>query len=419
MIAYLCFLIGSKLKGIGYSCAWTASITAIDPAGYSFWNRAPAGVFHKRRNDYGVTQTAIPYMQLRGGSSKGLYFRSCDVPRNAKTREAVLLAAMGGAGRRQIDGLGGADSLTSKVAIVGPSTRKDADLDYLFVQVVVGAGRTDTTPNCGNILAGVGAFAIESGLVSAGVTETRLTVHMVNSGKLCELVFNTPGGKVVYEGDTRIDGVPGTAAPIVCNYLDVAGSACGSLLPTGNRIDTVDGIELTCIDNGMPVVVMRASDLGIGGYESPDELNDNKALQQQLQSIRLQLGPQMGLGNVDGAAVPKMCMIAPAREGGLIATRTFIPYKCHSAIGVLGAVSVATACILPGSVARDLVSIPPGTVKQLCVEHPSGSFDLSLAIDETTQPLVVRKAGVIRTARLLSRGEVFIPSTVWNGDISA
>jgi len=355
-------------------------------------------------------------MQLRGGSSKGLYFKFSDLPADPATREAVLLAAVGGADPRQIDGLGGADPLTSKVGIVGPSSREDADLDYLFVQVVVGEGRIDTTPNCGNILAGVGAFAIESGLMPATTAETTITVHMVNSGKLCELKFNTPDGEVLYEGDVCIDGVPGTSAPIVCNYLDVAGSACGSLLPTGNAVDTVDGIEMTCIDNGMPVVVMRAADLGISGYESPEQLNENAELKAKLQSIRLQIGPKMNLGDVDGAAVPKMCMIAPARQGGLISTRTFIPYKCHSAIGVLGAVSVATACILPDSVAEKLVSVPAGAIKQLSVEHPSGSFEVNLEIDESSPELSVEKAGVLRTARLLSRGEVFVANSVWSGE---
>jgi len=241
---------------------------------------------------------------------------------------------------------------------------------------------------------------------------------MVNSGKLCELAFKTENGHVLYEGDVRIDGVPGTSAPIVCNYIDVAGSACGSLLPTGNVVDVIDGVQLTCIDNGMPVVVMRAADLGISGYEGPAELNENTQLQQKLQSIRIQLGPKMNLGDVDGAAVPKMCMISPAQNGGLISTRTFIPYKCHSAIGVLGAVSVATACILPGSVAENMVWVPPGPSKRLSVEHPSGSFEVNLEIDESVQPPKIEKAGVLRTARLLSRGELFIPESVWQGSLN-
>jgi len=361
-----------------------------------------------------MSQTAIPYMQFRGGSSKGLYFMASDLPADEEARNQVLLEAVG-RDARQIDGLGGADPLTSKVAIVSASEREDADIDYLFVQVVVGENRVDTTPNCGNILAGVGPFAVETGLVETSGVETRVHVHMVNSGKICELVVQTPNGQITYEGDTRIDGVPGTAAPVVCNYMDVAGSACGALLPTGNVVDTVDGIEVTCVDNGMPVVVLRARDLGIMGDESPEALNANETLKARLQSIRLQLGPKMNLGDVDGAAVPKMCMISEPQKGGVINTRTFIPYKCHSAIGVLGAVSAATACILPGSVAEGIAQVPEtnaGEPLQLSVEHPSGEFSVSLKLDNSGELPQVTKAGLLRTARLLSRGDVFVPSVL-------
>lgn len=349
-------------------------------------------------------------MQLRGGSSKGLYFLAADLPAEASLRDQWLLDIVG-RDSRQIDGLGGGDPLTSKAAIVGPATRDDADVDYLFVQIVVGENRVDTTPNCGNILAGVGPFAVESGLFPAEDGETRLRVHMVNSGKLCELVLQTPGRAMNYAGTARIDGVPGTAAPVVCNYMDVAGSACGSLLPTGNVVDVVDGIEVTCVDNGMPVVVLRAADLGIRGDEPPAELNTNNALKQKLQSIRLQLGPKMNLGNVDGAAVPKMCLISAPQKGGVINTRTFIPYQCHTSIGVLGAVSAATACILPGSVAESIARLGEGNPLQLSVEHPSGEFSVSLDIDREGDLPVVRQAGLLRTARLLSRGELYLPES--------
>lgn len=355
-----------------------------------------------------MTQTAIPYMQLRGGSSKGLYFLATDLPSDEAGRNDAILSAVG-RDARQIDGLGGADPLTSKVAVVSRSDRQDADIDYLFVQVVVGENRVDTTPNCGNILAGVGPFAIETGLVSAEHPQTSVRVHMVNSGKICELILQTPHGEMTYQGDTRIDGVPGSSAPVVCNYSDIAGSACGSLLPTGNTIDIIDGVEVSCVDNGMPVVVLRAVDLGIAGDESPDELNANEELKARLQSIRLQLGPMMNLGDVDGAAVPKMCLISPAQQGGIVNTRTFIPYKCHAAIGVLGAVSVATACILLGSVAEGMVTVPTGSQLQLSVEHPSGEFSVSLDVDDSGGSLEVKKAGLMRTARLLSRGQLYLP----------
>ncbi len=357
-----------------------------------------------------MTQKAIPFMQLRGGSSKGLYFNAADLPKDEAARDDAILAAMG-RDARQIDGLGGADPLTSKAAVISLSERADADIDYLFVQVVVGENRVDTTPNCGNILSGVGPFAIESGLITPTGDETRVRVYMINSGSVCELVLQTPNGAMNYVGDARIDGVPGSSAPIICNYSDVAGSACGSLLPTGNVKDVVDGVEVTCVDNGMPVVVIRAADMGITGTETPAELNANEDLKAKLQSMRLQLGPMMNLGDVDGAAVPKMCMISKPQKGGVINTRTFIPYKCHAAIGVLGAVSAATACVLPGSVAEGIAEVPEGNPVQMSVEHPSGEFSVSLEVDYQDGELPqVRKAGLLRTARLLSRGEVYIPA---------
>jgi 4-oxalomesaconate tautomerase len=355
-------------------------------------------------------------MQLRGGSSKGLYFRSADLPADSATRDRVLIAAMcgiGGDDKRQIDGLGGADPLTSKVAIVRPSMRDDADLDYEFVQVVVGGNATDRTQNCGNILAGVVPFAIESGMLRAGDPETRARLYLVNSASICEVIAQTPDGKMEYAGDTWIDGAPGTAAPVVCNYFDTAGSACGSLLPTGHLTDTIDGIGVTCIDNGMPVVLLRAAELELTGYESPEALNANAALKAKLERIRLQAGPLMNLGDVTTKVVPKMSLLAPPRAGGIVCTRTFIPHVCHAAIGVLGAVSVATACVIPGTVTHG-IAVLPARVNVYSVEHPSGEFSVTLEIDRSGPQPVVRRAGLLRTARLLSRGEVFIPAGIWD-----
>ncbi len=351
---------------------------------------------------------------MRGGSSKGLYFRREDLPADEPLRNRVLVAAMG-EDSRQIDGAGGAHPLTSKVAIVSRSTSPDADVDYLFVQVVVGEGRVDTTPNCGNMLAGVGPFAIENGIVPARDGHTTVRVRMLNSDNLCELLIETPDGRVNYDGDAHIDGVPGTAAPIVCNYLDVAGSATGSLLPTGKTLDVIDGIEVTCIDNGMPVVVMRARDFGISGYETPKELDADKRLKARVEAVRLQAGPLMNLGDVGAKVVPKMSLIAPAREGGHVCTRTFIPHDCHAAIGVLGAVSVATACILPGSVAEGIAVVPDGPIKQMSVEHPTGEFSVTLEVGGTAAQPAVLKAGLLRTARLILRGEVLVPASIWDG----
>jgi 4-oxalomesaconate tautomerase len=362
-------------------------------------------------------QTAIPCLQLRGGSSKGLYFRATDLPADPEVRQQVLLAAMAGVGPedpRQIDGLGGADPLTSKVAIVARSTRPGVDLDYEFVQVVVGQGTTDGTQNCGNLLAGVVPFAIETGLLPAAEGETRARVFLTNSDSVCEVVVRTPGRRIEYAGGTRIDGAPGTAAPIICHYLDTAGSACGSLLPTGRLIDTIDGVRVTCLDNGMPVVVLRAADLGHTGRETPETLNADATLKARLESIRLQAGPLMQLGDVRKKVVPKMCLISAPVQGGIVHTRTFIPHVCHAAIGVLGAVSVATACVLPGTVA-DGIAVLPRNGGAYSVEHPSGAFTVTLEIDRSGPTPEVRRAGLVRTARLLSRGEVLIPAGIWDG----
>jgi 4-oxalomesaconate tautomerase len=297
---------------------------------------------------------------------------------------------------------------------VSRSQSPDVDIDYLFVQVVVGEGRVDTTPNCGNMLAGVAPFAIENSLVSASDGETRVRIRMLNSDNLCELVVQTPGCLVTYDGDASISGVPGTAAPIVCNYLDVAGSASGALLPTGRIKDVIDGVEITCIDNGMPVVVLRAEDLGISGYETRDELDSDTELKRRLESIRLQAGPMMNLGDVAKKVVPKMSLISAPRSGGHVNTRTFIPHNCHAAIGVLGAVSVATACIWPGSVADGIATVPQGGTRRLSVEHPTGELSVTLEVGGTPDSPIIEKAGLLRTARMIMRGEVLVPASVWS-----
>lgn len=361
-------------------------------------------------------QRAIPYMQIRGGSSKGLYFKASDLPPDEALRNRVVVAAMEGVGLgdpRQIDGLGGAESLTSKAAIVSPSPRDDADLDYLFLQVVIGGGYVSTAQNCGNILAGVLPFAIESGMWTAQEGETSATIHMVNSGGLCEVTVQTPNGRVAYAGEATVDGVPGTAAPVICNYLDVTGSATDALLPTGQVVDVVDGVEMTVVDNGMPVVVLRATDLGRTGYESKADLDADEELKARLEALRLAIGPRMNLGDVTNKTIPKMCLIAPPIDGGFVHTRTFIPHVCHAAIGVLGAVSAATACLLPGSVADGIVHPPIAGKTLLSIEHPSGEFsvDLDVAMDGDT--FEVRKSGTLRTARLISKGELYIPAGIW------
>ncbi|PCI48221.1 MAG: 4-oxalomesaconate tautomerase [Alphaproteobacteria bacterium] len=360
-------------------------------------------------------QTAIPCALMRGGSSKGLYFLGKDLPSEEALRDRVLLAAMGGSDPRQIDGLGGAHPLTSKIAIVSPSALPGVDVDYLFVQAVVGEDRVDLSPTCGNILAGVGPFALEKGLVTARGDITRVSVYMVNTGKICELSVVTPGGCVSYDGEAAIDGVPGTGSPIICDFPDAAGSSCGSLLPTGNVRDRIDGVDVTCIDSGMPVVLLRASDFGLSGEESPAELNRNESLKLRLNSLRLKLGPMMNLGDVTDKVIPKMSLLSAPRKGGNISTRTFIPHICHEAIGVLGAASVAAGCILPGSLCEDFSIIESEAVITVRVEHPSGHFDVTMELEKESEIPVIKKIGLLRTARMLMTGCVMVPASLWPG----
>lgn len=344
-----------------------------------------------------------------------MYFLAGDLPGDRQQRDRVLQAVLGGPDSLQIDGIGGGHPLTSKVAIVRPSLRSDADVDYLFLQVAPDHAFVSDTQNCGNLLAGIGPFAIESGLVSVTDDETRIRVHMENSGNVCELILQTPGGVIAVAGATTIDGVPGTSAAITCNYLDVAGSVAGSLLPTGNLLDSIDGVKATLIDNGMPVVLVRAQELGCTGYESPHDLDADETLKSRIEQLRRQAGPMMNLGDVSKEPVPKMCLVAESQGPGHISTRMFIPHACHRSIGVLGAVTVASACVLPGTLAHEIARRESGNARSVMVEHPSGSFEVRLLLDEQAKPeQMIRQAGVVRTARTLMRGQAFVPSHVWD-----
>jgi len=360
------------------------------------------------------SQRAIRCSVIRGGTSKGLYFRDEDLPSEISMRAAVLLAAMGSPDVRQIDGMGGAHPLTSKVAVVRRSSRPDADVDYLFLQVWPDRAEVSDNQNCGNLLAGVGPFALEEGLIPTNDGTTDVRIWMENTQSLAVARIQTPGGQVRYDGDARIDGVPGTSAPIPIEFLDVAGSTCGSLLPTGNVVDVVEGVRVTCIDNGMPVVCIKAADLGLTGYEEPFEIEANSPVCEKVERIRLAVGPLMNLGDVTSKSVPKMSLLAAAQNGGAVATRTFIPKRVHEAIGVFGAVSVATACLLPGSVANELAgAVGTGTMTTLDVEHPTGYFSVTMDVSHEDGSVTVNFSALLRTARLLMRGDVFVPSSIW------
>jgi len=343
-------------------------------------------------------------MWMRGGTSKGAFFLASDLPADTAARDAFLLRIMGSPDPRQIDGMGGADPLTSKVAVVSRSRREGVDVDYLFLQVFVDMAVVADSQNCGNMLAGVGPFAIERGLVAAAGEETRIAIFMENTGQVAVATVCTPGGAVTYVGDAAISGVPGTAAPIPLAFRDTAGSSCGALLPTGNGVDVIDGIGVTMIDNGMPCVIMAAADVGISGYEDRDTLDADTAMKARVEAIRLQAGPLMNLGDVTEKSVPKMMLVAAPREGGAIAARSLIPHRVHASIGVLGAVSVATACLIPGSPAAAVAALPDGATKTLGVEHPTGVTECVVTIDAGGHPI---EAGMLRTARKLMDGVIF------------
>lgn len=347
---------------------------------------------------------SVRCMWMRGGTSKGGYFLKDDLPSDIAARDAFLLRIMGSPDPRQIDGMGGADPLTSKVAVVGRSSRPGIDVDYLFLQVFVDQAIVTDAQNCGNILAGVGPFAIERGLVNANDGESRVTIFMENTGQVAVATVRTPGGMVTYDGDAAIDGVPGRHAPIPIEFRDTAGSSCGALLPSGNVSDLVNGVPVILIDNGMPCVVMKAADLGVTGYEDRESLDANDELKARIEAIRLAVGERMNLGDVTGKSVPKMMLVAPPRDGGTVCVRSFIPHRAHATIGVLGAVSVATACLIPGSPAAEVAAVPEGVRKTVSVEHPTGEMSCVLEVDATGE---VVSAALLRTARKLMDGVVF------------
>ena len=361
-------------------------------------------------------QIGLDCMLIRGGTSKGVYFRAEDLPADTALRDRVLLAIMGSPDKRQVDGLGGAHPLTSKAAIVSRSTLPGCDIDFLFAQVGVDKASVDTTPNCGNILAGIGPFALARGLVSASEPRTTIRVRTLNTGSIAELVMETEGGLARVEGEARIDGVPGTSAPIRIGFLDCAGSVCGALLPTGRAVDIVDGVAVTLIDNGMPVIVLRAADVGRTGYESREALDKDAELKARIERIRLAAGPLMNLGDVAGKVVPKIALVAAPQAGGAISTRSFIPHECHASIGVFAAVSVATAAALPGSPAAAVARMPEGRLRTVSVEHPTGEFTVALTMGGTAEEPVVERAGLLRTARILMDGKAFVPASVFAAD---
>jgi 4-oxalomesaconate tautomerase len=377
---------------------------------------------------------AVPCLFMRGGTSKGPFFNAADLPADQAQRDRALLAIMGSPDKRQIDGLGGAHPLTSKVGIVSRSTTSGVDLDFLFAQLQPDKDTVDTTPNCGNMLAAVVPFAIETGMVQAVADTTTLRVLTLNTDMQCDITVQTPMGPdgerfVDDSGDARIDGAPGSSAPISINFLDTAGSVCSGLLPTGRVKDRIQvlptdklggfepfEIDVTCIDNGMPLVLFKASDMGRTGYETAEALNADTELKTRIEALRLQVSVLMGLGDVSSKNYPKMTLIAPPMHGGALSTRSFIPHVCHDAIGVLAAVTVGTACVLQGTVCEGVAVLQAGAQQALSVEHPTGEFSVVLQTQAAEVPggCEVTQAALLRTARLIMRGEAMVPAAIWN-----
>lgn len=364
-----------------------------------------------------MTQTAIPYHFLRGGTSRGPYFRREDLPQDQDTLSDVLMAAIGAGQALNIDGIGGGNAVTTKVAMLSKSTRDDCDVDYFFAQVAVEKREVDYRPTCGNILCGVGPAALEMGIVPVTGEETTVRIHAVNTGAVIAATIQTPGGQVSYEGDTEIAGVPGTSAPVRLAFMDTVGSVTGALFPTGNMRDVIDGVEVTCMDVAMPVMIARAEAFGLTGYETVEELDSDKAFFARAEAIRLKAGQLMGLGDVSKSVTPKMAILNKPTLGGTIGSRYFMPWACHPSMAVTGGQCIAACAITPGTVADGLTEGVDGSANSILVgvEHPQGVLDVLIDVDRTDGRVTIKSAGLERTARLLARGEVMIPSKVWAG----
>jgi 4-oxalomesaconate tautomerase len=363
-----------------------------------------------------MTQTAIPFLFMRGGTSRGPYMNRADLPEDMDQLAEVLIAIVGSGHTLNIDGIGGGAAVTTKVAMLSRSDDPWADVDYFFAQVSVEDLLVDFKPTCGNILSGVGPAAIEMGLVDAQDGETPVNIHAVNTGAKVAAVVQTPGGAVSYDGAAAIDGVPGTSAPVALQFMETVGGLTGAFLPTGNLIDRFDGVDVTCMDVAMPMVIARAKDFGLSGYESAVDLDENSEFFARMEAVRLQAGAAMGMGDVTKSVTPKFGLLAPAKHGGTISTRYFMPWKCHPTMAVTGAQCLASCVLAPGTVAAGLAALPNETPARITLEHASGVIDVLVDYDNTSDGIAIKSAGLIRTARMLARGDVFVSRSIWDGN---
>ncbi|MGI9373584.1 MAG: 4-oxalomesaconate tautomerase [Hyphomicrobiales bacterium] len=362
-----------------------------------------------------MTQTPIPCVFMRGGTSRGPYFNRADLPDDRSKLAEVLIAAVGAGHPLNIDGIGGGAAVTTKVAMLSPSEKEDVDVDYFFAQVSVEEREVDFSPTCGNILAGVGPAALEMGIVEPTGNKTEVRIHSVNTGADVTAVVETPNGAVKYEGDARIDGVPGTAAPITLNFKNVAGSRTGAMFPTQSPLETIQGVDVTLIDVAMPMCIARAEDFGLTGYETQAELDANKALFEKFEPIRIEAGERMGLGDVTKSVVPKFAVLAPAKNDGSVCARYFMPWKCHPSMAATGGICIASCVSAPGTIAANIADPSERGPIAITIEHPMGQMEINLAFDNDGGQFNLHSAGVLRTARKVMEGNLFIPSSVWQG----
>ncbi len=362
-----------------------------------------------------MTQTPVPFHFLRGGTSRGPYFLRSDLPEDRAALSEVLMAVVGAGNPRNIDGLGGGNAVTTKVAMLSRSDYPEADIDYFFAQVAVEKRLVDYGPTCGNILVGVGPAAIEMGLVAAQDGETTVRIRAVNTRALVEAVVQTPGGRVRYDGDVAIDGVPGTAAPVALNFLDVVGSQTGAMFPTGRAREEIEGVAVSCVDVAMPMMIARAEDLGISGHESQDALDADTALFARMEPLRLEAGRRMGLGDVSGSVMPKIGLIAAPRAGGHFTARYFMPWTCHPTLAVTGSQCLAACALAPGTVAEGIARPVAASPEVVRIEHPMGEMEVTVTFSRDGGDFHFRSAGVVRTARLIARGEVLVPAGLLPG----
>lgn len=360
-----------------------------------------------------MPQTAIPFLFMRGGTSRGPYMRRADLPDDLDTLSEVLIAAVGAGHPINIDGIGGGVAVTTKVVMLSKSERDDSDVDYFFAQVAVEERLVDYKPTCGNMLSGVASAAVELGIFEPSDPQTTVRIYAVNTGARVEAVIQTPGGVPEYDGDAAIDGVPGTAAPVSLNFMDTIGSATGALLPTGNPVDEVGGMQVSCVDVAMPIVIARASDFGLTGYESREELDNNRDFYERMEPIRIEAGKLMGMGDVSQSVTPKFAVLAQPRSGGAISARYFMPWTCHPTMAVTGSQCIAACLFTPGTVADGLARLPNSKPALVRIEHPGGDIDVTVNYEHGPQGFELHSAGLVRTTRLLARGELLVPERVW------